>query len=75
MDNFEHILQMVFLTDANEKWTYSVSGVKPDLDDDNVSAIMDIILANDIFECKKGYLKSKYSAKITQRQVTNLDVK
>ena len=74
MDNFEYILQMVFLTDANEKWTYSVSGVKPSLSDDNVSAIMDIILANDIFVTKKGALKAKYSAKITQRQVTVLDV-
>ena len=74
MENFEYILQMVFLTDANEKWTYSVSGVKPSLDDDNVSAIMDIILANDVFVCKKGNLASKYSAKITQRQVTVLDV-
>ena len=74
MENFEYILQMVFLTDANEKWTYSVSGVKPSLDDDNVSAIMDIILANDVFVTKKGALASKYSAKITQRQVTVLDI-
>ena len=74
MDNFEYILQMVFLTDANEKWTYSVSGVKPSISDENVSAIMDIILANDVFECKKGAIASKYSAKITQRQVTVLDI-
>lgn len=74
MDNFEYILQMVFLTDANEKWTYSISGVKSTLSDENVGAIMDIILANDIFECKKGRLASKYSAKITQRQVTVLDI-
>ena len=75
MDNFEYILQMVFLTDANEKWTYSISGVKPSLSDENVGAIMDIILANDVFVSKKGNLASKYSAKITQRQVTILDIK
>ena len=74
MDNFEYILQMVFLTDANEKWTYSISGVKPSITDENVSAIMDIILANDVFVTKKGALASKYSAKITQRQVTVLDI-
>lgn len=74
MDNFEYILQMVFLTDANEKWTYSISGVKPSLSDENVGAIMDIILANDVFVTKKGALASKYSAKITQRQVTVLDI-
>lgn len=74
MDNFEYILQMVFLTDANEKWTYSISGVKSTLSDENVGAIMDIILANDVFVTKKGALASKYSAKITQRQVTILEV-
>ena len=70
----EYTLSMTFLTDANEKLSLSVSGVKENLTDENVSALMDIILANDIFISKKGAITSKYAAKLTQKEVTLFEV-
>lgn len=36
---------------------------------------MDTIIANNVFETKKGALVSKYSAQVVQRKVTKLDLK
>lgn len=70
----EYTLSMTFLTETDDKYTFSVSGVKENLTEENVSALMDIILANDIFISKKGAIASKYSAKVTQRQVTSFEI-
>ena len=70
----EYTLSMTFLTETDEKYTLSVSGVKENLTEENVSALMDIILANDIFISKKGAIASKYSAKVTQRQITSFEI-
>lgn len=70
----EYTLSMTFLTETNEKLALSISGVKENITDENVSALMDIILANDIFISKKGAIVSKHSAKLTQREVTSFEV-
>ena len=70
----EYTLSMTFLTEADEKYSLSISGVKENITEENVAALMDIILANDIFISKKGAIVSKYSAKLTERQVTSFTV-
>ena len=45
----EYTLSMTFLTETDQKYSLSISGVKENITDENVSALMDIILANDIF--------------------------
>ena len=70
----EYTLSMTFLTETNEKYSLSISGVKENITEENVSALMDIILANDIFISKKGAITSKYAAKLTQREVIAFEV-
>ena len=70
----EYTLSMTFLTETDEKYSLSISGVKENITEENVSALMDIILANDIFISKKGAIVSKHGAKLTERQVTTYEV-
>ena len=70
----EYTLSMTFLTETDEKYSLSISGVKNDITEEIVSALMDIILANDIFIRKKCAIVSKHSAKLTERQVTSFEV-
>ena len=70
----EYTLSMTFLTATDEKYSLSISGVRTNLNSEEVSALMDIILENDIFISKKGSIVSKYAAKITERQVTSFDI-
>ncbi|OCB00077.1 DUF2922 domain-containing protein [Clostridium beijerinckii] len=70
----EYSLSMTFLTVAGEKSTLSVSGVKPTLTKDEVNALMDTVIANNIFKTNSGDLVKKSGAQVTQRQVTKFDV-
>lgn len=70
----EYTLSMTFLTETDEKYSLSISGVKANLNEEDVSELMDIILANDIFVSKKGAIVSKHGAKLTERQVTSFEV-
>ena len=69
----EYTLSMTFLTETDDKYTLSISGVKENLTEEIVTALMDVVLANDIFISKKGAITSKYSAKVTERQVTKFE--
>ncbi len=70
----EYTLSMTFLTAAGEKSTLSVSGVKPALSKDEVNALMDTVIAKNVFKTNSGDLVKKSGAQVTQRQVTKFDV-
>ena len=70
----EYTLSMTFLTETDDKYTLSISGVRQKLNSQEVSDLMDIILENDIFISKKGAIASKYAAKVTERQITKFTV-
>ncbi|ABR34434.1 MULTISPECIES: DUF2922 domain-containing protein [Clostridium] len=70
----EYSLSMTFLTVAGEKSTLSVSGVKPTLTKDEVNALMDTVIAKNVFKTNSGDLVKKSGAQVTQRQVTKFDV-
>lgn len=70
----EYTLSMTFLTAAGEKSTLSVSGVKPALTKDEVNALMDTVIAKNVFKTNSGDLVKKSGAQVTQRQVTKFDV-
>jgi Protein of unknown function (DUF2922) len=65
---------MTFLNSVGEKVNISIAGVKADLTQAEVSALMDTIIAKDIFFSKNGALSSKYDAQMTQRTVTKFTV-
>ncbi|WP_026889757.1 DUF2922 domain-containing protein [Clostridium beijerinckii] len=70
----EYSLSMNFLTVAGEKSTLSVSGVKPTLTKDEVNALMDTVIAKNVFKTNSGDLVKKSGAQVTQRQVTKFEV-
>lgn len=70
----EYILSMTFLTSTGAKSTISISGVKTDLTKVEANALMDTIIAKDIFLVDSGSFISKDSAKLTQRNVTTYEV-
>ena len=67
-------LQMVFLCESGEKSSITISDVKPGLTNSDVIALMDTIIASNVFETSKGALISKYSAQVVQREVTKWDL-
>lgn len=70
----EHTLSMTFITEKGIKTNFSVSGVKEDLTKDQINALMDTIIAKNIFRTNSGDFVKKSTAQITQRQVTKFDV-
>lgn len=71
----EYSLQMVFITETSQETSITISEVQPNLTNTEVVFLMDTIIANNVFETKKGALVSKYSAQVVQRKVTKLDLK
>lgn len=70
----EYILSMTFLTSGGKKSTLSISGVKPDLTQEQAQALMDTILAKDIFATDSGNFVGKDSAKLTERKITKYEL-
>ena len=70
----EYTLTMTFLTETGEKSNISISGVKDGITNDEAKALMDSLIENNIFENSKGRLVSKYSAQVTERQVTKFTI-
>ncbi|HEX9027114.1 MAG TPA: DUF2922 domain-containing protein [Clostridium sp.] len=70
----EYSLSMTFLTEFGLKSSLSISGVKPTITKDQANALMDIIIAKNIFKTNSGDLVKKSSAQLTQRQVTKYEV-
>ncbi|MDU2123195.1 MAG: DUF2922 domain-containing protein [Clostridium celatum] len=70
----EYTLTMTFLTETGEKTNMSISDVKDGITNDEVQALMDSLIENNIFQNKKGALVSKHSAQVTERSVTKFTV-
>lgn len=70
----EYTLSMVFLTERGSKNTFSVSGVKAGITQAEVDALMDTIIAKNIFLTSTGALASKVSAELVAKTVTKYTV-
>lgn len=70
----EYSLTMTFVTSSGDKTSMSISGVRSDISQSEVSSLMDTIIAKDIFLTKSGSFVSKYGAQLTERQVTKFDL-
>lgn len=71
----EYTLSMTFNTEFGLKTSLSISGVKPTITQAEADALMDTIIAKDVFETNSGKLVSKESAQLTAKQTTKFDVK
>lgn len=70
----DYILQMVFLTEKGAKSTYSITGVKSTITEAQALALMDLIIAKNIFSTTTGALTQKESAQLTERKITKYTV-
>jgi len=70
----EFTLSMTFLTSTGEKTTMSVSNVKENITQDEAVTLMDVIIANDIFQTSKGNFVAKSAAQVTERKVTKFEI-
>ena len=70
----EYTLTMTFLSETGEKSNIAISDVKAGITNEEVQVLMDSLIENNIFENSKGMLVSKYSAQVTERQVTKFTV-
>jgi len=68
-------LVMTFLNGEGARSSLTLPAVKDTITEVQVSAVMDAIIAKNIFYSNGGNLASKHSAQITERNVTTLDVR
>jgi len=69
-----YILTLIFLSANGEKSSISIDPVSPTIAPEEANALMDTIIAKNVFITKNGSLTGKYDAYLTQRQVTKFDV-
>ena len=70
----DYTLSMTFVNISGDKVSISVTGVKPGITQVEASALMDTIIAKDIFLSRGGSLTAKYSAQLTERTVSKFTV-
>jgi len=70
----DYTLSMTFVNIGGDKVAISIAGVKPGVTELETSALMDTIIAKDIFISKGGALTAKYAAQLTERTVTKFTV-
>ena len=70
----EYILQMTFLTEKGAKNTFSITGIKATITEAEALALMDTIIAKNIFLTPTGALASKEGAQLTERKITKYTV-
>jgi hypothetical protein len=68
-------LLMTFLNQEGSRASVTVPGVRDDISAEEVSATMDLIISRNVFESSGGDLASKHSAQITERNVTDIEVR
>ena len=67
-------LTLIFLCANGEKSTFSIDSVSPIIAPEEANALMDTIIEKNVFTTKNGSLTGKYSAHLTQKQVTKFSV-
>ena len=70
----DYTLSMTFINISGDKSSISIAGVRPDVTQSQTSALMDTIIAKDVFRTDGGSLTAKYSAQLTERSVTKFTV-
>jgi hypothetical protein len=71
----EKNLVMTFLNQAGSRASITLPNVHDDVTELEVSAAMDAVIAKNIFTTTGGDLVTKHSAQITERTVTELEVR
>lgn len=70
----DYVLTLTFICDSGEKSNLSIDNVNSAITKDQVSALMDTIIAKNIFLTKNGSFTGKAGAKLTEKTVTEFTV-
>ena len=70
----EYILTLTFICDSGNKKSLTIEGVQSSVSSSEAGALMDTIISKDIFVTKYGSLKEKYGAKLTSRNISDLEI-
>lgn len=70
----EYSVQMTFVNEIGDKVSLTLGNIRPDVTQTEVRALMDAIIAENIFFSPGGDYKAKYSAQFVQKQVTKWDM-
>jgi len=73
--NLDRSLRMVFLNEAGKNVSINIAGIKDTITPEEIKALMQLIVAKNIFESTGGNLVSIMSADITAREVQEIAVK
>jgi hypothetical protein len=68
----EKTLQLVFRNDEGTLFTISLANSREDITEAGVTAVMDSVLAKNIFDSTGGALVSKVRARIVSREVVDI---
>ncbi|MBB6715576.1 DUF2922 domain-containing protein [Clostridium gasigenes] len=68
----EKVLNMKFTDLAKGKFTFAIKDVKDAIEDSDIAAAMDSIIAKDILLSKGGKLESKEEAQIVTKETTDV---
>lgn len=68
-------LVMTFLNEDGARTSITLPAVRDDITENEVSSVMDAVTLRNIFFSKGGDLVTKHSAQITERNVTDLEVR
>jgi hypothetical protein len=68
-------LEMTFTTEQGKKALMRVNNVKDNVTKEEVATLMNTILSKNIFSTSSGDLKAIVSASITDKNITQLEVK
>lgn len=67
-------LELRFMNELNRQVTIRVPNPKPGLTAEEISIVMDTLLANVVFSGNAGFLSKKIDARIVSRSVDTLEV-
>jgi len=70
----DRALTLTFLNENGDKSTLTIAGIKDNLSDEEILSLMDTIIERKVFLSKNGSLTAKYTAQLTQREVTKFDL-
>lgn len=65
---------MAFATDISKSHTVRVAGAKDELTAAEINAVMNTLLAKDVFLGRNGALSTKKSARLVTRQIDEFDI-
>lgn len=71
----EKTLQMVFLNNTGKNVSLNISGVKDNVTAAEIKALMELIVAKNVFSSTGGDLKSVLSASIVSRDTETLSIR